>query len=222
MTTGELRGWRKIVQATPGRATRLHTARNELVPLLPALTRDLPVLVARRLLRRAPTEPWLARDAVSFLRTAIRADWDILEIGSGASTTWYARRARRVIAIESDPVWHRHVAGSLAGHPNATVEAVAANDFPTRIAREPDESFDLVVVDGSEDCLSPDEGRVGCVRAAAPKVRPGGILLLDNSDWPRYAPVDAILESWRCVRFRGFTTGPLTPIETTLYWRPTL
>lgn len=220
MTTGEIHGWRKIVQATAGRATRLHTARNELVPL-PAIARDLPVLVVRRLLRRAPTEPWLTREAVRFLRTAIQADWDIFEIGSGASTAWYARRARRVIAIESDPIWQRHVSDSLAEHPNASVEAVAAYDFPARIAREPDEAFDLVVVDGCETGLSPDEGRVGCVRAAVPKVRPGGILLLDNSDWPRYAPVDAILESWRCVRFRGFTTGPLTPIETTLYWRPT-
>jgi len=220
MMTGEIHGWRKIVQATPGRVTRLHTARNELVPL-PAIARDLPVLVARRLLRRTPTEPWLTREAVRFLRTAIQADWDIFEIGSGTSTAWYARRARSVIAIESDPIWQRHVASSLAEHPNATVEAVAAYDFPARIAREPDEAFDLVVVDGSEAGLSPDEGRVGCVRAAAPKVRAGGILLLDNSDWPRYAPVDAILESWRCVRFRGFTTGPLTPIETTLHWRPT-
>ena len=187
---------------------------------LSAIARDLPVLVAHRLLRRPPTEPWLTRDAVRFLRTAIQPDWEIFEVGSGASTAWYARRARRVTAIESDPVWHWHVAGSLAELPNATVEAVAAHDFPMRLAREPDEAFDLIIVDGDDEGLSPDEGRVGCVRAAASKVKPGGILLLDNSDWPRYSPVDAILENWRFVRYPGFTTGPLTPIETTLYWRP--
>lgn len=105
------------------------------------------------------------------------------------------------------------------------VELLPARDFPSRIAREPDSSFDLVVVDGNErdesgNDLPPGLDRTGCVLAAMTKVRPGGVLLLDNSDLPRYRRVDKTLTDWHCVRISGFSSYPLTPWETTFYRKP--
>ena len=47
------------------------------------------------------------------------------------------------------------------------------------ICDEPDASLDLVVVDG--------RARVECARRAMPKVKPGGLLLLDDTSRERYA-----------------------------------
>ena len=91
---------------------------------------------------------------------------------------------------------------------------------PARIAREPDESFDLIVVDGLDEGLPVEQGRVGCARAAAGKVRAGGLLMLDNSDRPAYREVDDLLEGWEIRRFVGFPASPFTPTETTFYRRP--
>ncbi len=48
--------------------------------------------------------------------------------------------------------------------------------------------YDVVVVDGRE--------RVRSVSIAAPLLKPGGILVLDNAERERYAEVRKILSSW--------------------------
>src|SRR5216683_1716714 len=77
----------------------------------------------------------------------------------------------------------------------------------------PDESFDLVLVDGRDE-------RVACVESAAPKLRRGGLLVLDDRDHPAYRRVDRVLESWPRRVFIGLKPYPLTASETAIYRRP--
>jgi hypothetical protein len=37
---------------------------------------------------------------------ADRSDWSVLELGSGRSTPWLARRAGRVLSFEDNEFWH--------------------------------------------------------------------------------------------------------------------
>lgn len=216
-------GWRRLVHGSAGRKTRCHTMRGELVPLRAGA--DLPWLIARRLAHRPPDGPWLNAPALRFLKRIIRPDWTVFEFGSGRSTVWYARRVASVLALESDANLHMQVSRRLALCDGAHVELVPAEGFPDRARREPDDAFDLVVVDGAEQDefgvdLPPERDRTACVAAAKTKVRPGGILLFDNSDVPRYGRIDDILAGWHRVRFSGFSSYPLTPWETSFYWRP--
>ncbi len=197
--------------------------RDELVP--PAAVAALPALVVARLLGRTPEGPWFCTPAVDFLVRILQPHWRVLECGSGRSTLWYARHARSVLALEDLPAWHAEVNRMLAGHENASVELLPARRFPARIGAEPPESFDLVVVDGNEHDehgarLPPEADRTACVLAAMPLVRPGGVLILDNSDLPAYRRVDQPLASWHSTRLRGFPNAPMTPTETTFYWKP--
>ena len=89
--------------------------------------------------------------------------------------------------------------------------------FVPELESLPDASFDLVVIDFLE---APGAQRPDAVRAAMPKVRPGGYLLLDDSDRPAYAGVFELLSGWRLKRFVGVKDGWPQAVETAIFRRP--
>ena len=139
------------------------------------------------------TIPWLVSSANTYLREffSTRKDATVLEFGAGGSTIWLSQQTRHLTTIEHNPEWKDAVEREIATgkHPC----------FPTNIRLLPlpysgvckewcDSSFDLVLVDG--------RGRVDCVKESARLVRPGGTLMLDNAERPRYRKVYSILKEW--------------------------
>ena len=95
------------------------------------------------------------------------------------------------------------------------------------IDSEPDDSIDLVIVDG--------QARTRCVLAAAPKIRPGGMLLLDDSQWSDHEPpsrrqltrlrqeftnLPEQLSGWTAHHLRGIKPGTWLPVQTTVWVKP--
>ena len=201
----------KVVRANTSRPSRFHTARRRLMPANAFL--ELPRMLAARASSSA-SGPWMVPAAVAYLERTIRPDWAVLELGSGASTRWYAERAGRVISIEHDPAWRDRVSAELAGHGlrNCEVRLVDAPLFADTVRAEPDGAFDLVVVDGAE--------RMACLAAAKQKVKDGGYLVLDDSDWPEHHVADDVLAGWEVRRFVGVKPFPLLAVETTVYRKP--
>ena len=103
------------------------------------------------------------------------------------------------------------------GLSNCSVNLADLDEFVGRVEGFPDDTFDLVIVDG-QDSATMD--RVDCVVSAAPKVKPRGHLVLDDSDNRRYAAVDGILQDWPARRFSGMKPYPLVATETSIYRRP--
>lgn len=143
-----------------------------------------------------PDEPWLTRDAILFLEELLDGTQRVLEYGSGGSTLWYGRRAKRVESIEHDNTWASTVSRAIleGNHFNVCLYHIPnTDDYETysRFGRElakRDGPFDLVVVDG--------RGRVKCVKASAELVKPGGYLVLDNAERPNYAEAHRFLSGW--------------------------
>ncbi len=125
----------------------------------------------------------------------------VFEYGAGASSVWLARRAGQVHSVEHDPgfavVMRRVLAEqgladrlTLLEVPPTVSDAPrvpsarrgeAGRDYADYVAAldaVPGE-LDLVVVDG--------RARVACLEAAARRLAPGGIVLFDDSQRPRYA-----------------------------------
>jgi predicted O-methyltransferase YrrM len=173
--------------------------------------------------RRHPEDPWFTREAVRVLAQLLRPDDRCFEWGSGRSTRWLATRTASIRSIEHDPEWLARVRTELADQPNACVERVTATlpEYAGTIASE--SSLDVVIVDG----LFRDE----CALAATDKVRPGGILVIDDVErflpsssrapeaighhhgsprWQEFAEKTA---GWRCV----WTTNGVT--DTALFLR---
>jgi predicted O-methyltransferase YrrM len=198
------------------RRSELHTARGRIT--LSGLIRLPP---ARRRARRGvvPERPWIVPAAIGWLRRRIRRRWRVLELGGGRSTVWFASRAGEVLAFEDDPVWvgwarERIAARGLTG---AEIRELPVERFVAELERLDDDRFDLVVVDFLE---SPEADRVDAVRAARAKVRPGGFLLLDDSDRPAYAGAYELLRGWRERRFVGVKDGWPEVCETAIFRRP--
>ncbi len=147
-----------------------------------------------------PWEPWLTREAIEILDRTIFPKTKLFEFGAGGSTIWYAERCLFVDSIEHDPAWLRFVTSAIVHYKirNACVFYGSSDnnyahylDFAAEILGRDGQKFgpyDVVVVDGR--C------RVKSVRIAAPHVRPGGRIVLDNAERPYYAPVREILKGW--------------------------
>lgn len=201
----------------PGeRAGRYHTARGPM-PISGWL--HYPAAWLRARTGRTPERPWIVPAAIGWLRRRIRGDWSVLELGSGRSTAWLARRAGRVLSYEDNEFWHGSTAERLAGAGLLNVELRLRDveELPSEIAALPDRAFDLVVVDFLE---APQVTRIDCLPPAREKVRPGGYLLLDDSDRPGYAEGFDLLAGWELRRFVGVKDEWPEACETAIFRRP--
>jgi hypothetical protein len=126
-----------------------------------------------------PKAPWLTSAAIRFLTSYLKKDMCGFEFGSGRSTKWLARRIDRLVSIEDDAVWYRRVQIDTRNlgvdYRFASTEA-GCDEYVGHLASFGDETFDLIVVDGS--C------RNQCIAASATKVKKRGIVVVDNSDMP--------------------------------------
>ena len=137
-------------------------------------------------IRKYPDRPWITRTAHDVLESMLRRTDVGLEFGSGRSTIWFAKRVARLTSVESDPGWHQRVTAQLASE---NISNVKSHLFPG--AEEPGKghespyanvartfehhSLDFVLVDGLY--------RDVCALFSLDKIRPGGLLIIDNVNW---------------------------------------
>lgn len=204
----------KLLRAHPTRRTRFHNARGQLMPARAWL--QLPRSLADRIGDRKDHVPWIVPAATNRLESLISHEWKVLEFGSGSSTVWYASRAGHVTSIEDDERWFEKVNAMLLqrGLTNVDVRLSSLERFLDHLGSFADESLDLVVVDGND---GETMDRMRCLAAVRRKIRPGGYILLDDSDRAEYSGADALLPGWSIERFVGVKPTPLTAVETTLY-----
>jgi len=137
-----------------------------------------------------PDEPWLAQGAVRYLDAELTGEGAGIEWGSGRSTKWLGNRLTHLLSVEHDLGWYESVRRKVASVPAVELRHVPLDhrdDEPTvphydqlpryvAVAHEfEDGSLDLALVDGHY--------RQACIKAVMPKLRPGGLLVVDNTDW---------------------------------------
>lgn len=200
----------------PGtRAGRFHTARG---PMGVSGWLRYPAARWRARRGRTPERPWIVPAAVGWLGRRIRSDWAVLELGSGRSTVWFARRAGSVLSFEDNEYWYPRTQERLAeaGLTNVDLRLREVEGFPKEVAELPDASFDLVLVDFLEAAAVT---RIDALKPAMKKVRPGGYLLLDDSDRPGYREAYELLDGWRERRFIGVKDEWPEACETAIFRR---
>jgi predicted O-methyltransferase YrrM len=129
------------------------------------------------------------------------------------STLWYERNCGEVHAVEDDPDWFKVISGRTK---SARVYNLRDQDYVNKIREFPVGYFDLISIDGSD--------RLACFEVAQEYLRPGGMLLVDNTDKDRASKgdlyqIDCRLEEnaqYKVYRFTGWTHGNFFPQETTI------
>ncbi|PSP13900.1 MAG: hypothetical protein BRC50_05380 [Cyanobacteria bacterium SW_11_48_12] len=170
-------------------------------------------------------KPWITFAAIEFLEKTLSDNDRVFEYGTGGSTIFFAKRAKRVISVEHDIEWYNNVVTKLneEGLNNVVINCIQGENLtsdsliePTSynscyseqgltfskyvhsINDYPDNYFDLVLVDG--------RARPPCIKQACSKVKPGKYILLDNSDRDRYQlAIRELLLGWKRVTYEGPT-----------------
>jgi len=147
--------------------------------------------------------PWLVYSARDRIRPFLRHGTRVFEYGSGGSTLWFADLGCEVVSIEHDGPWRQRVLDRLGPDQRGRVSlllvpprqadllppapfvstepsfrGMSFQDYVSAIEKYPAGHFDVVLIDGRArpDCLWPSWERT----------RPGGLLVLDDSDRERY------------------------------------
>ncbi len=134
-----------------------------------------------------PDHPWLTKTANGILAFYLK-DSDVgFEFGSGRSTLWLARRICLLTSVEHDRVWYARIRKQLEREGISNVkyylrEEAKQNDQHaqshayTRVIEACEEcSLDFVLIDGLYRDI--------CAYSALTKLRPGGLVVIDNADW---------------------------------------
>jgi hypothetical protein len=186
----------------------------------------------------ADQRPWITFAAGTWLSGRLHPHMRIFEWGSGGSTFFLAKHVRWVTTVEHDPVWYGTITAALHAYNQANIsytliepsvdpietrnpyyrstdpryQGMSFKRYIEAIDQYPDGEFDFVLVDG--------RSRVGCMFQALAKVRPGGWLLLDNSERDEYAVGRDVVLGWRRRNFFGPGPYGVTFWSTTAWQRP--
>ncbi|HUN36327.1 MAG TPA: class I SAM-dependent methyltransferase [Trebonia sp.] len=164
--------------------------------------------------RAHPDAPWLTPAAIRLLSTLLRPTDRGAEFGSGRSTSWFAARVAALTSVEHDPRWHEAVTAVLNDRGLCNVEYIlATEDQPLDRGGEsayaraalafPDTSLDFALVDGHYRDYS--------AKFIMPKLKPGGMLIIDNVNW--YLPCQS-----KAPNSRTAALGPATGVWAEI-WR---
>jgi hypothetical protein len=140
--------------------------------------------------------PWYTYPAIEFLRQFDYADARVFEWGSGYSSLYWADRACSVISVDRSPDWHSKIA--QMAQDNLDLRLLTEDPHYYR-AIEEEGLFDVIAIDGDR--------RADCAASALPRLKPGGIIILDNSDWYRAAGQRLRSAGLVQIDFTGF--GPI-------------
>lgn len=153
--------------------------------------------------------PWYSYPAIHYLESLDFSKSSVLEWGGGHSTYFWGRRAKSVTTIEHNQAWAERISESLDSLP---VQIIFLDEPRTYIDLPPfldEQSFDLIIIDGLY--------RADCARTAVKRLAPGGVVVLDDSDW--YPKTCAWLRSQGLIQidFDGMTPTAWTTSTTSLF-----
>jgi len=139
-----------------------------------------------------PNRPQWARGAREIVDWLVRDGnaLKVLEFGSGASSLYLAERVGHITTVEHHPEW----AAAVSEQAPANLTLVQ-HDLPYNSVAEgfAEGEFDIIIIDG--------RGRVDCAFAAEPKLKPGGLLIFDDTHRPKYQPFLQSIRHWVSAAF---------------------
>lgn len=160
--------------------------------------------------------PWLPYLAIDYLDHWLKPEMTAFEWGAGGSTGWLAQRVKQVVTVEHNPQWtiglrdniellyippEQPALGDDPSNPHhyraKSLGEVNFKNYATVIEKY--DPFDLILVDG--------RARASCLLHAVCKVKPGGFIVIDNTERDYYlAQVGKLYENWNRITFFG--NGP--------------
>ncbi len=142
--------------------------------------------------------PWYTFPALEYLEELDLSEKTVFEYGSGFSSLYWAKRARSVISVEKDAEWHGKFQDQLLDN-----QQILLRPDREKFVAELDAHgmFDIIIIDA--------DWRRECAELTRKHLNPGGLVVLDNSDWYPLAAERLRKDDFLQVDMKGF--GPINP-----------
>jgi hypothetical protein len=141
--------------------------------------------------------PWYTYPAIEYISQLELRDRVVFEYGLGNSSLFWAGLAGKVFSLDHNREWYDRV--STRAPENVKVLLATDRDEYIRAIHRFEFDFDVIVVDGIE--------RYQCCKNALEKLKEGGLIILDNSDW--YPRCTALLRSADLIQVDMTGFGPI-------------
>jgi hypothetical protein len=140
--------------------------------------------------------PWYTYPAIEYIRQLDFSEKDVFEFGCGNSTLFWSKVARKIVSVEHQKEWHdifikkvkENVELKLSPDKESYIQSILNHG-----------SFDVIIIDGIY--------RFQCAQVAISKLKPGGLVILDNSDW--YVNVAQLLREANLIQVDMTGLGPI-------------
>jgi len=121
--------------------------------------------------------PWFTPGATIYLDAYLRPSFKVLELGSGGSTVFFAKRCSQVISIESSEEWRNKVIDHLKHNHINNVESLllSLNGLKQYLKTLPNNYFDVILIDPIYS-----KERAMLTKLCNSKLKAGGFLIIDN------------------------------------------
>lgn len=179
--------------------------------------------------------PWFAFQSIRYIEKLLRPDMKIIEYGGGYSTLWWASRVSEVTTVERSKEWSKEIKLSLRKHDLKNVELRTFDKFPNTSEGELELNYESLRPLVDEYISSPLEPKHSCdvlivddvfrnavVEGGLQFLKPGGLLILDDSERERHKPVmeSMIRGGWSSAHFFGAVPYHFHEKQTTIWFKP--
>jgi hypothetical protein len=172
-------------------------------------------LLSRSVDSRGRPLPWYTFPAIDFLSSIDFSGKEVLEIGGGQSTHWWAARAKAIVTLESDKDWFEILRAGAPSNVSLThISRHSAEQNSADVERflsELNRKFDVVILDAM--------ARARIATFISNYVSHEGVLICDNSDG--YGIYEGLRSSnMHRVDFWGYVPGARRKQATSIYFWP--
>lgn len=157
--------------------------------------------------------PWLTYPAIDFLSLRLPRLELVFEYGSGNGTLWWATKAERVRAVENDAVWYERMRKIIPMNVDLYLEDLDAQSRYEEKILVQDCQYDVIVIDGRR--------RNKCMIQSLKRIKPNGVIVLDNSDRLEYMSGinELAVAGFKQIEFSGFCPIVNFKSQTSIFYR---
>ena len=182
---------------------------------------------------RGENLPWATYPFIEFITPKLKPHHEVFEFGSGSSTLFFAKRVKKVVAIEHDKLWFEAMKIKLRENGVKNVELILMENA---LLNSDYENYAMNYVFNSHLCEN-DEKNVGfdfilidslkrfvCAKNSVKALKSKGALIIDDSERKHYQKIfDFLLAlNFQKYDFVGIAPGQFRLKNTTIFFQNAL
>lgn len=157
--------------------------------------------------------PWVTYSFIDFIAERIKKEHTVFEFGSGNSTLYYAKRAKRVVSVEHDKDWFDKISSGKPSNSEMIFCALQSNGEYSKKPELMSEKFDIIIVDGRD--------RVNCCYHSVSALSEKGVVVLDDSEREKYNDARLFFyeAGFKELSFSGISPGLFYRKSTSVFYK---